>query len=222
MKRLIVLGCSLSAWGFKKTWGEELSNQSNLCLVNLAIPGSSNQLQMKRFQEFLLNDNITDNDIIIWQITGASRSHKRRKSEGIVPHILNKIRPAPGTVVSSVNLLNSCQQVDYLFYHKECKDVLVDSAEVLQELLFYFKIIKKFTNNLLVIKGWDQAIPKAFHKTFDNYLISNKIDFLDKSIFSYTIENNLPLQDDTHPDEEAYVHFANNYLKEELTKLGWL
>lgn len=222
MKKLIVLGCSLSAWGAKKSWGEELAQSAGLQLTNLAVPGGSNQLQMKKFQEFVLNNDLTSDDIVIWQITGTSRSHKRQKSEGLVFHILNKIRPAPGTVVSSVNCLDNNQRVDYLFYHKECKDISVDDAEVLQELLFYFKVIKKFTNKLLVIRGWDQAIPKEFYKKFSDYLISNQVEFLDKSILAYSIENNLPLQDDYHPDEEAYVHFANNYLKHKLTELGWL
>jgi len=216
MNKLIVFGCSLSATGRLASWSNEISNKLNLPLLNFAIPASSNPLQVKRFQEYLINNNITDDDLIIWQITGIERWYKRVRNRA------NSLSIDTATFQGSINYFDSKPRIDQLCHHTENKNHdNVDQEEVLQELVFHLKVAKKFTKKVLVIFGWDTIIPDNYTILLKEFLNKNNISYIDKSILSHTIENNLPLEpDNQHPGEEAYISFADNCVMPKLKELG--
>ena len=218
MNKLIVFGCSLSAQGHLKTWSDEVSSRLKLPLFNFAIPASSNLLQVKRFQEYVVNNHITNDDLIIWQITGVERGYKRISNRWpwIVP-----VNCDSDSFNGSINYFDNKHRIDTLCHHKDSINSHVDEEEVLQELVFHLKVAKKFTKNLLIIIGWDTAIPDDYIHLLKEFLNNNNIGYVDKSILSHTIENNLPLlPDNAHPGEEAYISFANNCIIPTLKELG--
>jgi lysophospholipase L1-like esterase len=94
---------------------------------------------------------------------------------------------------------------------------------VLQELLFCFKVAKRFTNKLIVFAGWNDALPTEHSKKFTDFLNDSNIIFINESLLSYTKRNGLPvLPDGTHPDEAAYVSYADNMIVPLIKQLGWL
>ena len=218
MNRLIVFGCSLSAAGHLTSWSDEVSARLKLTLLNFAIPASSNPLQVKRFQEYVVNNSITNDDLIIWQITGVERGYKRVSNRW---PWLGSINHNSESFNGSINYFDNKPRIDQLCHHTESVNSHVDEEEVLQELVFHLKVAKQFTKKLLVIIGWDTAIPDNYINLFKEFLNSNNISYVDKSILSHTIENNLSLlPDGSHPGEEAYISFANNCIIPKLKELG--
>lgn len=230
-KRLIIFGCSLSAEGHLKTWssrtGEHFTNSGhNIEILNFAVPASSNVLQIKRFQEFVINNSITNNDIVMWQVTGSERGHKRisNRFEEKYPDELSKLlKHKRSFYAKSINYFDENPRTDLLCHHPSCVGIDIDEEEVLQELLFCFKVAKQFTDQVLTFVGWDEAIPDNHSKKFTKFLKDNNIDFIAESLVTHTKANNLKfLPDGTHPAEEAYVSYADNMIVPVIKNLGWL
>lgn len=223
-QKIIVLGCSFTAQGHLKSWPNRLEDHFFLIydkveLINLAIPASSNQLQMLRLQEYLINNNIGSDDIVIWQITATVRRHARVKN---IEEIKDK-SPIGSTYSGSMNYFDKQNRIDYLCHHPTSLRMRLDEPEILQQLLFNFKVIKKFTNKLLIIRGWDEVIPEKYLKNFNEFLDKNNISYIDESIMKHNIENNYPLAEDKmHPSAEAYSSFADKKIIPLIKSLGWL
>lgn len=225
-QKIITLGCSFSAFGHLKTWPERIVEHfSNVFekvdLINLALPASSNQLQILRLQEYIVYDNITPEDIVIWQITATIRGHQRFKNnEGK----RNKDLTTPTAFYTgSTNYFDKKNRLDYLCHHPVSLNMQVDEPEILQQLLYNLKVLKKFTNKVMVIKGWEGVIPEEYLKDFYLFLDKHNISFIDQSIMSHNIENNYPVAEDKmHPSEEAYISFTDSKIIPLIKKLGWL
>jgi hypothetical protein len=72
--KLVTFGCSLTHnYGLT----EELANLLNVDLLNLAYTAGSNQLQINRFHEAILNKQIDKTDIVYWQVTSVIRGYNR-------------------------------------------------------------------------------------------------------------------------------------------------
>lgn len=231
MNKLLVFGCSLSAAGHLKTWSDQVKEVINLDdqdveLWNYAVPASSNVLQIKRFQEYLVNHNINENDMVIWQVTGSERGHRRisNRVEKDLPEEFSKLTRKKNTFFNgAINYFDQKRRIDLLCHHPNCVGSHIDEEEVLQELLFCFKVAKKFSKKVLVFLGWDEAVPYEHSKKFTNFLKDNNIDYISESLVSYTKRNNLPLlPDGTHPGEDAYISYANNMIVPAIKNLGWL
>ena len=86
INRLITLGCSLT---HHAGWASTLQKSLDVPLINLSMSSGSNQLQQWRYQELVLRNEITSNDLIVWQITGAERQFLRIKSKSANVEALN-------------------------------------------------------------------------------------------------------------------------------------
>jgi hypothetical protein len=229
-KRLIIFGCSLSASGNLKTWSDRVAEHYQpsiyeVELLNFAVPASSNTLQIKRFQEFVVNNNILPTDIIMWQVTGSERGHRRvsNRVEKDFPGELKKLLSYKHAYYSgAINYFDNKPRIDLLCHHPNCVGSHIDEEEVLQELLYSLKTVKQYTDNVLVIIGWDDAIPAEYSNKFTNFLKCNNIEYIDESILTFTKRNNLPLlPDGTHPSGAAYLAYADNMIVPKIKNLGW-
>jgi hypothetical protein len=231
MNKLLVFGCSLSATGHLTTWSDQVKehydvNKKDIELLNFAVPASSNILQIKRFQEYVVNNNIGPDDVIMWQVTGSERGHKRisNRLEKESPQETRKLMSYKNMYYSgAINYFDQKRRVDLLCHHPSCVGINIDEEEVLQELLFCFRVAKKFTNRVLVFVGWDEAVSAEHSKKFTDFLNDSNISFINESLLSYTKRNGLPvLPDGTHPGEDAYISYADNMIVPLIKKLGWL
>lgn len=223
-QKIIVLGCSFSFQGHTKSWPDRVQQHffrsyDNVKIINLAIPASSNQLQMLRLQEYLINNDIEQEDIVIWQVTGTVRRHGRFKST----EEITKKGTTGSTYEGSINYFDNQNRIDCLCHHPETFRMMIDEPEILQQLLFNFKVLKKFTNKLLVIRGWDGDIPENYLEKFYNFLDKNNISFIKESIMSHGTDNNYPLAEDKmHPSTETYFSFVDRKIIPTIKSLGWL
>jgi|688.fasta_scaffold304757_5 hypothetical protein len=217
-RRLIILGCSLSAVGHLKTWGQQVAESCDLEMINLAVPASSNQLQLHRFKEFVIDSTISEDDIIIWEITGIERYHSRRKLNLIEKFIKNS-----ATFCSErKNLFDNEYRYDLLCNHSDAKKNHnnKDFEQLLEDILFHLLVAKQFTNNVIALAGWRMALFDEYYDKFFNILKSKNIEFVEEPILEYSIKNNIPLCDDFHPNEEGYVSYANNCVIPKLKSLN--
>ena len=65
MSKFVIFGCSLSAEGHVMSWPQRISEVTGINCVNLAVPASSNQLQIERFKEYILDNQLEKDDIVI-------------------------------------------------------------------------------------------------------------------------------------------------------------
>ena len=81
MSRLITLGCSLTYdIGMKERLAELLAYD----LISHAQTAGSNGLQINKFHEYVLENDVDKQDLVLWQITSPTRNHVR-----LYPNIVN-------------------------------------------------------------------------------------------------------------------------------------
>jgi len=229
--RLITLGDSMSLG--KTPWPCILSDMINFELINLAKPASQNLFQSQLFQDWMLDNDLKHDDIVIWQISASSgpvltleNEHldKLERTEKLIQkkfsmshyHIKdkNKIDGQP-----RINLLS----VSPLYRRFENTIESHTEVDTLQHLLFMFVIIKKICPRLLIVVGMDWAIKSEHWESMTAFLAEKQIDFLDKSIMSWCRENNLDfLEDQIHPTPNSFKTYTSNVLFEKLKELNWI
>ena len=70
MSKLFALGCSLT---YSYGWKDVLAENMGYEVVNSAMYGSSNDLQVRRMHSLIVNQQISADDVIVWQVTGQLR-----------------------------------------------------------------------------------------------------------------------------------------------------
>ena len=211
--KLFTFGCSLTEFeGIK----EKLSSLLNVELINSAQAAGSNQLQINKFNELVLEDKITNNDIIYLQITFMYRKYKRltMRDLDIVEDIQKTKHKYIGShyVIKSLNVFDNEKRIDLMsnspWFESNLDESEVDFNNDLQTLLSTIILAKKITKNVLVVFGWDDIIPLEYIKTFKTYLNKHNIKYIDKSYLSFINENNLDYMDDLHPTKKSAEIFA--------------
>lgn len=223
MGKLIIFGCSLSASGHVTSWPQRVSEITGLECVNLAVPASSNQLQVQRFKEYVLDNQISSNDIIIWQITSIHRFYKRVTPNLNLIQKFIKWTKLTGNLVFESNRKNYFDgktRYDYLCHHPDNIDTVTDEAELLEDLIFVFTVARQFTKNLIVLIGWKEALPDAYYDKFISVLKERDFNYVEEHILEHSKHNHFPLADDSHPKEEGYISFADNCVTPKLKELG--
>lgn len=219
--KLITLGCSLTHFvGLK----EELAKLLNADLLNLSQASGSNHLQIMRFNELVVNDQIGKDDIIYWQITTPDRRHARLHM-AMLPDAEQhqKIRfptSIPHYICKSKNIFDKQMRIDLLsnstmFTHSMNTDI----AQDLQSLMACIIIAKQFTSKVIVTFGWENLMPLPYIKTFKDYLAKFDIKFIDQAYLEYAIHNNLEIDDTLHPVQSAGEQFAREVVYPEICKL---
>jgi hypothetical protein len=209
--KLITLGCSLTENGGVAS---TLSKLAGIKLLNVAHSAGSNQLQVLRMQELIVNDQIAADDIIYWQITGIYRTHLRLQLARLaeVEEIQKSEFSANGLhhyTPSEKNIFDKFNRIDLL-----ANSPLVESSSTadiddsLQTLVACLISTKRAVANLTVVFGWDAIMDPYRSKIFKQYLAKFNINFVDQSFLEYAVHNRLGMTDSMHPDTAAGVQFA--------------
>jgi len=227
--RLITLGDSGSlSWG----WPGFLSEDINYELINFAISGATNLLQIQLFQDWLLDNNLEKDDIVIWQIgwsnypvvhIGIEHWDKVERAERIMKKYMatsqyhlrdNKIDKKP-----RISLLRNSPILHKFTNRKKSNDV----PEVLQNLLFMFNIIKIMCPRLLVVKGKDGMVSDEHWENMRNFFLEKNINFLDKSLHQWCKDRDLEFfPDNEHVTEPSNRIVARELIYPNLKSLGWI
>ena len=221
MTKLFIFGCSLS---HSSLWPQTLSKKFDLELVNLALPAGDNLTQCRRFIDLFLNDIITPNDIIIWEITYLDRmgfrlrpNHHFYKNSHNVEHNLHSFQK---------NLFDNVKHYDYVAFNHEWYDVwyyLKNTTQTLQEIVFTLTMANKIVNNkCLIWFAQNNIFEDDQGEIFCNLLDKNNICHLNyntQSIMSWVNDNGLPLaHDKMHPTEIVYQRFVETFIESHMRK----
>lgn len=228
--RLITLGDSASA-GIHN-WPTPLSQKLDCELINFAKPASQNLLQIQLMQDWLIDNNLHKDDIVIWEIGWSSHPvlhigyehwNKVQRAERIIQNKLfishYHIRNNKIDKKNRISLLPISPIIHKFVDRKKPND----DAEVLHNLLFMFVIIKKLCSRLLVIRAKDIFVPDNLWKEFKKLLFEKNIDFLNVSIYEWCRDKNLGFfSDNEHPDERSMQVVAQELIYPKLKSLNWI
>jgi len=222
--RLITLGDSFTHG--KDGWAEYLSKKLNKELVNLAEKAASNELQVKLMQEFLLDNNIT-NDIVVWQIGMSWRPWVRLGIENLEKvKRVDRLMNAKGLyhyISKFQNKFDNEYRIDLLDLSpmNKSKEEL-DEPQILQDMLFMFYMIKRMNSKVLVFRGQTDFISLEHWKILKKLLDKKDIPFLEETLVDWCRENNLEFsKDDWHPTSESYRIFCDKVFVPKLIELQW-
>lgn len=204
-RKIITLGCSLT---HHAGWATTLQKRLDIPLINLSMSSGSNQLQQWRYQELVLRNEITSNDLIVWQITGAERQFLRTKSNAVNAKTLND------TVRVSKNIFDKGDRLDYLSHTAPAEPPQnTDPEQLLENLLFYIISAKMRSPNTFVLYGWKDCIEKRYRPTFEKQLDQNNIKLVEHPIVEWCRKNKLEFKPDgNHPENSAYQQYVDKCL----------
>lgn len=224
MPRLFTFGCSVTQFPGKK---EHLASLLNLELVNLSHPAGSNQLQVKRLIELIVNNELKNDDIIYWQITADTRNFMRLKGsskEQLVKIQETQMRQGLHHYITSKfnNLFDNEERYDLLMISPIIERQDFDVQDELQTLLGTLILLKSYCPKLLVSFGWKRVIQINHMPIFKKALATHKIDFIEEYFVEFSRENNLEMLDNMHPGPEAGQRFAEDIIFKKIKELNWI
>jgi hypothetical protein len=225
--QLISLGCSLT---HQIGWADQVATTLDIPLTNLAVSAGSNQIQQKRIQEYILRKGITENDLVIWQITSTTRKHKRESLSPKWQITLQKELTDSDEVKrdptyhftftkSSLNLFDNKERIDFLCTSPYTYSSQLDEAGLLEEILFHLVTVKKYTPYLIVVLGWEQVITDQYRNKFKELLKEYKINYVDEYICEWCAIQNLPFNGTLHPSHNSYQEYALKVLIPKIKEL---
>lgn len=223
MTKLITLGCSITAQtGVKET----LSSLLGLENLNLSYSAGSNQLQISRLMELIVNNKINKDDLVYWQITYVGRGYQRLKldHEATVKKIQETEFKLPYhhyTISEFQNLFDKEKRIDIL-----CNSPLVqtefDEEEEIQKLLGTIILLKQLCNKLIIVFGWKRVLSRDQEKIFKKVLNDNNVNYVEEYHVDYVKEKNMEMMDDNHPSAESNSYFAKEVIFEKIKMLNWI
>lgn len=227
MSRLIGFGCSIS---ITHGWVESSAEELGITPINLSLASGSNQVQAKRFQEIVLDNNIQQDDIIVWQLTTFIRRFLRLKFDERNKKILKhdrKLNKWPSYEIGiHSNIFDNMSRVDVLSHSSllQYKNVfalsLNDEEQILEDILFTLISAKFFAPNILVFRGWDDVMESVYWSKFKQELHKRNINTSDVSLVEWCRENNLSFKEDgSHPSEEASKLFGKLVITPMIKKI---
>lgn len=214
MPNLVTFGCSFTYSGGTCSWSDHTSNKLRLPLKNYAQAGGSNSLQIKRYQRAVIDGEIDEDDIVIWQITSIFRYNKRFKTSNR-KDIYENFREDTPHKPTSVNIFDDEERSDCMHLRPNTKTEYRrnDFAENLQELIFHIISCKNISKKTLVIFGWRDVIPLEWVDKFQKLLDEHNVDYIDTPILEH-------VEVGIHPTEDEYKQFSENII---IPKLNlWL
>jgi hypothetical protein len=218
--KLFTFGCSITA---DTSWTSYIAECLNIEYKNLAVGSSSNQLQLKRMQEYILNDMIDSNDLVIWQLTCTERPHTR------VTYTDINIREAerdskdyeyPAYITDSVNIFSGYKKIDLLSHSNIKYEIRPKEDDILEDIAFSLISLKRLVPNLLIIFGWEKCIPKEYQEKFKSILKKHNVDYLDEYMVEWCHENNLKFCGDTmHPSSGSMCQFTKTHTLPRISEM---
>lgn len=236
MSKLFTLGCSLT-WG-TLGWAGVLSDKIGFELVNSGMYAGSNGLQVRRMHNYIVNNQIDTDDIIIWQVTSQMRAGFSLACDKSWRTILDNIpdrNPDPNWancqyyIDAPANFFDGTQHVDVLSNHPlaEKASTYYDFAQSLEELLSMLILLNN-NYKVLVFVGWPGALDDTLMNftKFIKELKNNNVPHMPESMMEYVINNDLELDENDpsgcHPSWDSSIEYAEKALYPKLQDLGWI
>lgn len=221
------MGCSVTHLPEVK---EKLASLLNIKLLNLSQSAGSNELQINKLHELLIDNGIDKDDIIYWQITSSIRLSDRvqkNKANEVIKIQQQKFNGPESRFYhcsfSKKNVFDDSHRIDLL-----CNSPMIDEESTidvnqrLQTLLATIILLSKFIPKLLIVFGWKNIMTSSQYRIFKKYLTQFNIQYVDEFYVEYAILNKLEMQDDLHPAESAGAKFAEDVIYPKLITLKWI
>lgn len=228
--KLLTLGCSLTHhYGMK----EKVASKLNADLIDFAESAGSNQLQINKIQNYVINNSIDQDDIILWQITGTGRQYERLFPNKKNADMVNKVQkeqfsfPSSHWVKAPANVFDGINRID-LLSHSPLATTMTsteayDENQNLETLLATIILLSAKCKNLLVVYGWESLfVTEKNKKIFNEHLSRHNIPVLSEPYLDWVIREKLTLSDDNHPSMESGQIFAEKVIIPKLKQLGWV
>lgn len=229
---LIYMGCSLSA---HEAPAPELAKLLNLNLVNLAQGAGSNMLQYTRLLEYVVNNEIHDTDVFVWQLTWFKRPYARLSYEDNILKVDESLTSRhdeangkKGYSTKSTNYFDKKTRIDLLLnsklFENQPNNTADEVADNLEKMLALMILINKINSNLFVYKasesiGASHVYPVDFTKTFISELQKRNIKVLEISYLEWVLKKDLPFRDEWHPHPTSGIQFAREVLYPKISNL---
>lgn len=230
--RLIALGDSLS-WG-EHNWPRKLANELGCELINFALPGAQNLLEIHFLKDWLVDNDFRNDDVIMWQIgyskepvvsVGLENIEKIQRSNelsrqtfGVDDHMFINYRFDNS---QRITLFHMSPMISKFVRRKHP----IDDGEVLENLLLMFNLIKKLCPRILIIRGSHDInfVTPDHWENMKKFFVKQHIDYVDEAIVDWCKNKDLPfMADNLHPAPEAINIYANEVLYPKLKELGWI
>jgi len=214
MTNYIALGCSLTA---QEGWVAKLSSSKNLSIRNLAVSAGSNELQIARLRNLIFQNEINNEIVLIWQITGWQREFQVLRPSQDNKKYMNG-EPGKGSF-DYWNLDNSLDDSDTIAllagnaYFKSFP--LKHTQYAIQHLTSEIWLWSRLVKHIFICTGWAGICNEKGYTKMSTFLNKqSNISLLpaEYSIFDWCKSKNLPLSDDTHPSKESYEQWAESVL----------
>jgi len=237
MKRIRAFGCSLTAqhhWQFMFNDVIDYNNNNRVHVddeidfQSYAVSAGGNDIQLIQYTNEVHNNNIVNDDIIIWQITNPGRRMVDIDvcSSYDYPDSLFKFENG---YMDFENVFNSPKRIKGMDLGSAIRKKLSPTSKILEtntgiyQVVWQLNGVKRENNKLLVLFGWDDLFTSAIEKqNVIKFLKDRDIDYLEDSILEWTVENGHTPDDTEHPSLEGYSAYTQNVLVPKLKSLNWL
>jgi len=174
-------------------------------LTDYSIAGWGNDIQHIQYANEVYYNNISKDDIIIWQLSSTNRIAIENEISGST---------------------NDDIRVENIFSGEEFNLTLnnnIHNSYSTYSTLWQLNGVKRNNDKLLVIFGWDFIYPEE-KKEIINFLKEHDIDYIEESIVNWTRRHKFFKKDKDkfHPPQEGYKSFTEGCLLPKLNKLKWL
>jgi hypothetical protein len=225
--KLVTLGCSLTSG--RDYFSRSLSKILKLDLLDLAVSGGSNPIQIHNLQGHLIDGDINSDDLIYWQVTSMFRKHDRLSLIKYAKEVADAQQHVEWVHYheSKKNVFDNIPRFELLCFSPMLKDITYELPKVyddLQELLATMILLKAKCPKMIVTFGWE----KVLHCTggelnrFKGLLTQHSIDYIDTCYLEYSVHNKLEFSDATHPAESAGKQYIQEIVYPKLLDLGMI
>tara|TARA_B100001057_G_scaffold111122_1_gene109224 strand:+ start:7150 stop:7833 length:684 start_codon:yes stop_codon:yes gene_type:complete len=221
MNKIITLGCSLTQ---QEGLANKLSELLNMQLINLAQGSGDNLLQIEKLQDFILDNDIKKDDIIVWQITDVTRRHKNvmMNQWETVKNIQRKFYTPKDTAhfyLKRRNMIDKKRRIALLHNSPDVESIDYDENSTIHTIISTMIMLDKICK-LYVWFGWDKVLTPQQFEVFFKILITKKIAFNKKFYVNWAHDNRYNFRyDNLHPDQECAEVFAEKILYKDLIKI---
>jgi len=188
--------------------------KDDIHLTDYSMSGWGNDIQHIRYANEVYYNNISKDDIILWQISSPDRVAVITEDSSLYINRFHNVFTG-----EDINLVNTKELSNTTTYNT----------------LWQLNGIKRNNDKLLVIFGWDSCFERGINQDETINEISEKneimkflkehdIDYIEESILGWSTRHKFlkPHRADIHPPQEGYKSFTEECLLPKLKKLKWL
>ncbi len=199
--RLIVLGDCLSS---SPSWVDYISKKLDCEVINFSATYSTNETQIFSLQDYLFENNLDFEDVIIWQLSKTYNT--------------NKIGPSLEEALSKPSRY-------YCYLSNQLKNREVEFSmngeDQLKEIMSLLITARKWTERILVFRGWKEIIPSEETKLIAKQLREHKIEFFSETLIDWSYENNFFFNTNGVPSYETQCKFCDKLILPKFNLMKW-